>query len=114
MSGMDQIIREDARLIVLKALSEQTDERLNSSVLLEIIETYGGIRKTREWLHGELDWLAEMGAVKLTSAGVGQDRHPDRKGRPPSGTPHRHRGRQASLSSGGVIHGNRARPSFQL
>jgi hypothetical protein len=69
MTDMDQIIREDARLIVLKALSEQTDERLNSSVLLEIIETYGWIRKTREWLHGELDWLAEMGAVKLTSAG---------------------------------------------
>ena len=69
MSDMDQLIREDARLIILKALRDQTDERLNSSLLLEIIETFGGIRKTREWLHGELDWLAEMGAVKLTSAG---------------------------------------------
>lgn len=69
MSDMDQIIRKDARLIVLKALKDQTDERLNSAVLLEVIETYGGIHKTREWLHGELDWLAEMGAVKLTEAG---------------------------------------------
>ena len=70
MTDMDKIIREDARLIVLKALRDQTDEQLNSSVLLEIIETFGGIRKTREWLHGELDWLAEMGAIKLTSAGT--------------------------------------------
>ena len=69
MSDMDQLIREDARLIILKALRDQTDERLNSSLLLEIIETYGGIRKTREWMHGELDWLAEMGAIKLTTAG---------------------------------------------
>ena len=69
MSDMDQLIREDARLIILKALRDQTDERLNSSLLLEIIETFGGIRKTRDWLHGELDWLAEMGAIKLTSAG---------------------------------------------
>lgn len=69
MSEMDQLIREDARLIILKALRDQTDERLNSSLLLEIIETFGGIRKTREWLHGELDWLAEMGALKLTAAG---------------------------------------------
>ena len=69
MTDMDKIIREDARLIILKALRDQTDEQLNSSVLLEIIETFGGIRKTREWLHGELDWLAEMGAIKLTMAG---------------------------------------------
>ncbi|OYU38622.1 MAG: hypothetical protein CFE33_15130 [Pseudorhodobacter sp. PARRP1] len=69
MSDMDQLIREDARLIILKALRDQTDERLNSSLLLEIIETFGGIRKTREWLHGELDWLAEMGAIKLNTAG---------------------------------------------
>lgn len=69
MSDMDRLIREDARLIVLKALREQTDEQLNSSMLLDIIETFGGIRKTREWLHGELDWLAEMGAIRLTSAG---------------------------------------------
>ena len=70
MTDMDQIIREDARLIVLKALSEQTDERLNSSVLLEIIETYGGIRKTREWLHTELDWMNDMGAVKTSRIGT--------------------------------------------
>lgn len=69
MKDMDDIIRQDARLIVLKALADQVDERLNSSILLEIVESFGGIRKTREWLHGELAWLADMGAIKLTDAG---------------------------------------------
>lgn len=65
MTDMDQLIREEARLIVLRALREQVDERLNSNLILPVLETYG-IRKTREWLHAELDWLADMGAIKVT------------------------------------------------
>lgn len=65
---MDQIIRAEARLIILKALAEQVDERLNSSLILPVLETFG-IRKTREWVHDELAWLESMGAVKLTRAG---------------------------------------------
>lgn len=66
---MDRIIREHARLIILRALAEQTDERLNSELLRHVLETYG-ISRPRAWVHGELDYLAEMGAVTVMSAGT--------------------------------------------
>jgi hypothetical protein len=66
---MDTLIHEDARLIVLKSLHEQVDETLNSTVLLELVRTFGGIRKDRNWLHDELAWLKEMGAITLVTAG---------------------------------------------
>lgn len=65
---MAQLIREEARLIVLRALADQPDETLNSALLLRYLERFG-IRKERAWLHQELRWLAEMGAVRLTEAG---------------------------------------------
>ena len=66
--SLDTIIREQARLIVLKALAAQTDETLNSDLLVHELRAFA-IRKDRLWLHGELDWLAEMGAVSLLHAG---------------------------------------------
>lgn len=65
---MDQVIREEARLIILKSLALQVDERLNSSLLLHELERVA-IRRERAWLHAELDWLAEIGAVTLIEAG---------------------------------------------
>lgn len=65
---MDTRIRQQARLIVLKALAAQTDETLNSDLLLHELRPFG-IRRSREWLHDELRWLAEMGAITLTVAG---------------------------------------------
>ena len=66
---MAQRIREDARLIILKELSKQVDERLHSGQLAAAIFAYGGIDRSREWVHGELDWLAEIGAVTLAKPG---------------------------------------------
>ena len=60
--------RPEARLIILKALAEQIDERLNSSYLAEVLSRFG-IDRERAWLHGELDWLAEIGAVVLLKPG---------------------------------------------
>lgn len=69
MTDYLELVRQDARLIMLKALSLQTDERLHSGYL--VAELFGfGIDRTREWVHGELDWLAEMGAVTLTKPGT--------------------------------------------
>ena len=65
---MDQLIREQARLIILKALSAQVDETLNSDLLVHELHPFG-IRKDRAWVHGELAYLAEMGAVQLSDAG---------------------------------------------
>lgn len=64
----NSIIRPDARLIILKALEAQTDERLHSDFLAEELRRFG-IDRPRAWVHGELDWLAEMGAVTLTKPG---------------------------------------------
>lgn len=67
--SMAELIREQARLIILKALRDQVDERLNSDLMLPVLATFG-ILKTREWVHAELDWLAEMGAITVTRAGT--------------------------------------------
>lgn len=61
-------VRPDARLIILKALAAQTDERLHSGFIGEELLRFG-IDRPREWIHGELDWLAQMGAVTLLKPG---------------------------------------------
>lgn len=64
---MDTIIREDARLVILKALADDASETLSSSFLMPVLQTYG-IRKDRAWLHDELKYLKEMGAITLIDA----------------------------------------------
>ena len=61
-------VREDARLIILKALAAQMDERLHSGFIAEELDRFG-IDRPREWIHGELDWLAQMGAITVTRPG---------------------------------------------
>ncbi|MFN3662353.1 MAG: hypothetical protein ACK4TM_06355 [Yoonia sp.] len=68
---MNQIIREQARLIILKSLAEQVDERLNSDLLVEMLKPFG-IRKDRAWVHEELKYLQDMGAVTVLVAGTVQ------------------------------------------
>ena len=66
--NMDQLMREDARLIILRELEKQVDERLHSGFMVSVLFEFG-IDKPMEWIHGELQWLAEMGAVTLMRAG---------------------------------------------
>lgn len=61
--------RERARLIILKALAEQMDGTLESSMLEEIMPVFG-VRETRLWIHEQMEYLAERDAVTLTSAGT--------------------------------------------
>ncbi len=68
MSDYLELIRQDARLIMLKALAAQSDERLHSGLLSEELRLFG-IDRPREWIHGELDWLAEMGAITQNKVG---------------------------------------------
>ncbi len=67
MSAAD-IQREHARLIILRELGEQSDNRLNSALLRDDLQRWA-INKPREWVHDELRWLAEMGAVTLLETG---------------------------------------------
>ena len=66
MGAMDRIIREDARLIVLKALAERADETLNSSHIDQVLREFA-VREDRAWIHEELRWLARMDAVEIVS-----------------------------------------------
>ncbi|WP_244543630.1 hypothetical protein [Bosea sp. CRIB-10] len=65
---MDLLIRQEARLTILRALDEQPDGRLNSELLRVTLEQFG-ITKSRDWVHDELNWLQEMGAVLVINAG---------------------------------------------
>lgn len=64
MSGYRESRRQDARLIILKAIAAQADERLSSSFLQAELQRFM-IDEPREWLHAELDWMESMGVVTL-------------------------------------------------
>lgn len=65
--SMGDIIREHARLLILRDLAEQPDGRWNSEALREDLEIRWAINRPREWIHDQLRWLEMMGAVTLTS-----------------------------------------------
>lgn len=67
--SFDVRIREEARLVMLKALADEPDRRLNSSLLAVALEQFG-ILRSRDWVHDELRWLADMGVVATEPAGT--------------------------------------------
>jgi hypothetical protein len=69
MTDFRQYIAADVRLIILRDLAVQPDYRLNETLLLRVLETFGH-RKSRDYLRDQLRWLEEMGAVTLTEAGT--------------------------------------------
>ncbi len=66
--SMSRIIVQEARLRILQALARQDGGMLNSELLRAELETWG-INRTRDWVHDELRWLADMGAIALADAG---------------------------------------------
>jgi len=65
---MRDIIREDARLIILRELAAQDNYALNDSLLREVLEGFG-ISRTREWVREEIAYLERVAAVSRTVAG---------------------------------------------
>lgn len=63
------IIREEARLIILRELYAQNNYASSDSVLRETLELFG-ISKTREWVREELSYLENVGAVARTIVGT--------------------------------------------
>lgn len=61
-------LREEARLIILRTLSEEPDETLSSNLLLRELREKWHVPRERPWLHAQLDYLAEAGAVTLIPA----------------------------------------------
>lgn len=68
MTDFDTHMRNDARLVILKELNNQTDYRLNETMLHTVLVTYGHNR-TRNWLRTQLRELKDLGALKLHEAG---------------------------------------------
>lgn len=66
--SMDRIIREEARLIILRALRDEPDQRLNTELLRRSLEQWG-ITRSREWVAGEVRHLEQIGAVTVAEAG---------------------------------------------
>ena len=62
---MVRIMREHARLIMLRALAGEANGALNSAALQDHLQLFG-IAKPREWVHEELRWLADIGAIAVS------------------------------------------------
>lgn len=68
MTNLETVMREQARLIILKALRAEVAETLNSDLLVHELSRFA-IRKDRGWVHDELAWLKDRGAVTVIEAG---------------------------------------------
>jgi hypothetical protein len=60
------IIREEARLIVLRELYAQSNYALNDALLQATLENFG-IGKSREWVREELGYLERVGAIRRST-----------------------------------------------
>jgi hypothetical protein len=59
------IIREEARLIMLRELHQQTNYALHDGLLQHVLEAFG-ISKSRDWVREELNWLEDKAAITRT------------------------------------------------
>lgn len=66
--SMDRIIKEEARLIMLRELAAQPNYSLNDALLAATLETFG-INRARPWVREEVRYLDTVGAAKLTEVG---------------------------------------------
>ncbi|MDF1778751.1 MAG: hypothetical protein P1V13_22235 [Rhizobiaceae bacterium] len=67
--GFEQHLAEDARLVILRGLNGEADGRLNEIGLTRLLDTFGH-RRSREWVCTQINKLAELGAVTVTTAGT--------------------------------------------
>lgn len=58
------VVRAEARLRILQALAREAGCSLNSELIAAELRTWG-INKPRAWVHEELRFLADMGAITL-------------------------------------------------
>lgn len=67
--SMDTIIKEEARLIILKELNLQPQYSLNDTLMLAVLESFG-LSRTRAWLREELRIMSdELGVVTVKPVG---------------------------------------------
>jgi hypothetical protein len=57
--------RAEARLLILRGLAEESDGTLSSKLIGRKLEVYA-INRDRAWIHQEMRYLADLGAIQLT------------------------------------------------
>lgn len=62
-----EVVTADIRLVMLRALAEDTGYSHNESVLQSVLEVFGHCI-SRDRIRTELSWLAEQGLVTLRDA----------------------------------------------
>lgn len=62
-------LEQNARLVILRALADQTDGTLNETLLVAVLDTFGH-RRSRDWVRQQLRQLADVGGVVVTEAGT--------------------------------------------
>lgn len=68
--GYHDAFDAEARLIILRALNDETDGRLNDSFLTTVLETFG-IKRGRPYLRSQINWLRDQcGAVTTRQIGT--------------------------------------------
>lgn len=67
MTGYAEMIAQDARLIILRALNDETSNTLNEALLQRTLEAFG-IRRNREFTRTQIRALKDLGAVTTTEA----------------------------------------------
>lgn len=67
--SFEQHLSEDARLVILRGLVDETDGRLNEIALTRLLDTFGH-RRSREWVRTQIGKLKELGAVTVDEAGT--------------------------------------------
>ncbi len=67
--SLAKIIEEESRLVILRTLAEQPDQRLNSSLLQADLAERWAINRSRDWVHLQIGELANLGAVTVVGAG---------------------------------------------
>ena len=86
MTDFNSFLTEDARLVILRELAKQTDNRLNEALLTAVLDAFGH-RRSRDWVRTQLRALSELGAISISEIGsvmiaelkrAGQD-HVDRR-----------------------------------
>ena len=68
--GYAEHFNQEARLVILKVLAEQSDYRASDSVITTVLQQFA-INRGRDYVRNQLRWLENSaGAVKLMPAGT--------------------------------------------
>jgi hypothetical protein len=68
MSDFENLVRKEARFIILRRLIDEPSFSLIDSLLHQSLDA-SGINRSRDWVRAEMRYLEQIGAVKITQVG---------------------------------------------